>query len=220
MSGNNSTPNNSNLVCLNVGGKVFQTTKVTLSRYPESLLARLINGEQPCEKDKSGAYFVDGDSEHFRTILTYLRRGVLNLDGNEKTTKDLLCEAEFYKIQPLVDEIRKNIKSVTILAESVSVCERYIDGKLLGGYILFSETQEDYEVLQALRDMTEVELYRENEREYYITGFTAETKNTIEKVLRGFGFVQESYDDKYDEYRNISNEVIKVKCWKFTRTIR
>ncbi|KAI1699254.1 BTB/POZ domain-containing protein [Ditylenchus destructor] len=112
MSGTNPATNTSNnWVRLNVGGKTFQTTKNTLSRYPDSFLARLVNGDLASEKDETGAYLVDGNPELFDTILTYLRRGILNLDRNEKTTKDLLAEADFYNIEPLVEEIRQALSA-------------------------------------------------------------------------------------------------------------
>ncbi|KAI1710731.1 BTB/POZ domain-containing protein [Ditylenchus destructor] len=110
--GQTNSANNSNWIRLNVGGEIFQTTKQTLSRHPDSYLARLVNGDLPSDKDESGAYVVDRSPKHFETIMTYLRRGVLNLDGNEETTKELLDQAEFYKIQPLIDEIRKAMRPV------------------------------------------------------------------------------------------------------------
>ncbi|KAI1693043.1 BTB/POZ domain-containing protein [Ditylenchus destructor] len=87
MSGNNSTPNNSDWVRLNVGGKVFQTSKDTLSRYPESFLAYLANGVLPSDKDETGAFLIDRDPHHFRVILNYLRNGELVMDRNEIAVK-------------------------------------------------------------------------------------------------------------------------------------
>ncbi|KAI1690722.1 BTB/POZ domain-containing protein [Ditylenchus destructor] len=52
MSGNNSAPKD-DWVRLNVGGKVFQTTKDTLSRYPDTFLARLVNGGLSSDKNRS-----------------------------------------------------------------------------------------------------------------------------------------------------------------------
>ncbi|KAI1692023.1 BTB/POZ domain-containing protein [Ditylenchus destructor] len=115
MGGINSAAN-SNWVRFNVGGKTFRTTKDTLSRHPESFLARLVSGDLQSEKDKSGAYLIDRNPEHFENILTYLRSGILNLDDNQKTSKDLLCEADFYNIEPLVNEIRKAMRTPNIAA--------------------------------------------------------------------------------------------------------
>ncbi|KAI1710370.1 BTB/POZ domain-containing protein [Ditylenchus destructor] len=104
MSVNNPTPN-SEWIRLNVGGKVFQTRKDTLSRYPDTFLDRLVNGGLPSDKDESGAYLIDADPEHFRTILNYLRRGSVTLDASKVILGDLLREADFFNIEPLVDEI-------------------------------------------------------------------------------------------------------------------
>ncbi|KAI1702978.1 BTB/POZ domain-containing protein [Ditylenchus destructor] len=106
MSGSNSAPKDE-WVRLNVGGKVFQTTKDTLSRYPDTFLARLVNGGLSSDKDESGAYLIDADPEHFRTILNYLRRGTVTLDASKVILGDLLREADFFNIEPLVIEIRQ-----------------------------------------------------------------------------------------------------------------
>ncbi|KAI1706907.1 BTB/POZ domain-containing protein [Ditylenchus destructor] len=111
MSKTNSTAG-SDWVRLNVGGTVFQTTKDTLSRYPDTFLARLVNGGIPSDKDESGAYLIDADPEHFRTILNYLRRGSVKLDGT-MNLEDLLREADFYNVLPLVDEIRRAMRHKT-----------------------------------------------------------------------------------------------------------
>ncbi|KAI1692325.1 BTB/POZ domain-containing protein [Ditylenchus destructor] len=207
---------NSNWVCLNVGGKLFQTTKDTLSRYPESFLARLVNGDLPSEKDESGAYFVDGDPEHFRTILTYLRRGVLNLDDNEKTNKDLLCEADFYNIEPLVNEIRKAMSPANIRIESVFLyleCHDEFDDHF---QITFSETQDDYEVLQALRARYKLGKFQDGEGMYYYSKptITADIRTGIKAILRNFGFVEEFYDGNYR-----TGVGYHAMCWEFARTV-
>ncbi|KAI1697568.1 BTB/POZ domain-containing protein [Ditylenchus destructor] len=108
MSENIST-SSSDWIRLNVGGQIFQTTKDTLSRCPDSFLARLVNCGIPSDKDESGAYLIDADPEHFRTILNYLRRGSVKLDGSKMNLEDLLREADFYNIRPLADKIREAI---------------------------------------------------------------------------------------------------------------
>ncbi|KAI1701769.1 BTB/POZ domain-containing protein [Ditylenchus destructor] len=206
-------------VRLNVGGKTFQTTKDTLSRYPDSFLARLVNGELSSDKDESGAYLVDGNPEHFDTILTYLRRGVLNLDGNEKTAKDLLLEADFYNIQSLVEEIRKAMRTGTNRTEVVTICVTYDYGKRRSTTIFFSETQDDYEVLQALHDRIQLNFEPVTDGQYKSFYLTMEEQISIETTLRQFGFVQDSYEDKYDEDSIQYKLSMNVKCWKFVRTI-
>ena len=75
------------IVSLNVGGTLFATSRQTLMKHPDSMLARMCNTEVPVVKDPSGAYFIDRDPTLFRLILNYLRSGFLS----EKTRN---CEVE------------------------------------------------------------------------------------------------------------------------------
>ncbi|KAH7676057.1 potassium channel tetramerization domain containing 5-like protein, partial [Aphelenchoides avenae] len=88
---------------LNIGGKVFETTRKTLCRDPESFLARLDGDDSalPRRKDKKGAYVIDREPENFAVILHYLRTGFLKVpDG--VTREELVEEAEFYNLVALV----------------------------------------------------------------------------------------------------------------------
>ena len=72
------------IVTLNVGGKIFQTSLSTLTKYPDSMLGLMFNhtteGLAPMSKTKDGHYFLDADPEHFRVILNYLRYGKITKD--------------------------------------------------------------------------------------------------------------------------------------------
>ncbi|KAH7668111.1 Potassium channel tetramerization-type BTB domain containing protein, partial [Aphelenchoides avenae] len=80
MAGNNT----GNWIRLNVGGKVFLTTKDTLGKCPESILFRFCDDKdfQPSVKDESGAYLIDRDPKLFRLILNFLHNGSLDTDAN------------------------------------------------------------------------------------------------------------------------------------------
>ncbi|KAI1707663.1 BTB/POZ domain-containing protein [Ditylenchus destructor] len=238
MTGNNSAPNN-DWVRLNVGGKVFQTTKDTLSRYPESFLAGLVNSGVPSEKDETGAFLIDRDPEHFRIVLNYLRNGVLHMERNE-IAKELLCEADFYGLHALVDEINRSVpepmRTVTKRTEMVIV-SRNSSGVYFGqeyvstiGYLQMSENHEDYEVLQVLRQKIEIKTHASNGR-HYITLSDANTATfrtvddtlmDIELILRNFGFVQEFNDNMYGEVRpeGYKDEITSTQSMKFIRTVR
>ncbi|KAI1700013.1 BTB/POZ domain-containing protein [Ditylenchus destructor] len=201
MSGNDST-SSSKWVRLNVGGKKFQL---------ESVMPAM--SDLPSDKDETGAYLIDRDPEYFHIILNYLRSPVLNLDGDKKIMKELLSEADFYNIQPLVSDIRKAMKNpaqrteVIILARCLG---QYIDGKYHTAYMFVSEIQDDYEVLQALRQRITLNKSPSSSEKtkYYIEKLDQQNWILIEAVLRSYGFVEEHGDDKYGK-----------DIWKYVRTV-
>ena len=60
---------------LNVGGKIFLTSKATLCLKPESNLAKMVRGETEQLFDKDGNLFIDQNPKYFSFILQYLRTG-------------------------------------------------------------------------------------------------------------------------------------------------
>ncbi|CAB3401098.1 unnamed protein product [Caenorhabditis bovis] len=101
----NGTTNSSGWVRLNVGGKVFQTTRSTLMREPGSFLHRLCQDEVdlPSDRDESGAYLIDRDAEFFSPILNYLRHGKLILNPG-MSEEGILAEADFYNL-PILSQM-------------------------------------------------------------------------------------------------------------------
>ncbi|KAH7707989.1 BTB/POZ domain-containing protein KCTD17 [Aphelenchoides avenae] len=115
-----------NWIRINVGGKVFQTSKQTISREPGSFLARLAGEDQeiPSQKDESGAILIDRDPEYFQVILNFLRTGRLVLPANI-LVEQLMEEADFYGIPALyaaVEDLQKQTKPVE------SAFLRYVPG--------------------------------------------------------------------------------------------
>jgi len=98
-------------VKLNVGGKIFLTTKQTLTKEPDSFLSRLVleDPDLPTDKDEDGAYMIDRDPRYFSPILNYLRHGKLILD-EFLSMEGVLAEAEFYNLKKLVQKITDKIK--------------------------------------------------------------------------------------------------------------
>lgn len=94
----------SRIVKLNIGGFKYCTTETTLAKYPETYFTSLLSGRVPTTKDEEDAYFIDRDGQFFAPILTWLRTGDLSIP-NTMTKDDVLREAKFYIIQPLVEEL-------------------------------------------------------------------------------------------------------------------
>lgn len=92
-------------VRLNVGGRIFSTTRATLCRVPDSMLAAMFrymralvallatadqltliersedSAMEPSHLDESGAYLLDLDPDYFAPILNFLRFDKLILDN-------------------------------------------------------------------------------------------------------------------------------------------
>ncbi|TKY60640.1 BTB/POZ domain-containing protein [Spatholobus suberectus] len=93
----------SNIVSIDVGGQVFQTTKQTLtSAGPKTFFSRIA--------ESSGLYtpFIDRDPELFSLLLSLLRTG--NLPSKAKTfdLQDLIIESQFYGIESLLVDSLSN----------------------------------------------------------------------------------------------------------------
>lgn len=90
---------------LNVGGTTYTTTRSTLTRHPESMLGAMFSGKHPSARDGNGHYFIDRDGPLFRFVLNFLRCGRLNLPKDFNDFEQLHEEADFYQIQPLIDQL-------------------------------------------------------------------------------------------------------------------
>jgi hypothetical protein len=111
MMGHNNGNASQSWVKLNVGGKIFLTTKQTLTKEPDSFLSRLVleDPDLPTDKDEDGAYMIDRDPRYFSTILNYLRHGKVILD-EYLSMEGVLAESEFYNLKKLVQKITDKIK--------------------------------------------------------------------------------------------------------------
>ena len=107
----------SSTVKLNVGGQHFTTSVQTLTKDPSSMLAAMFSGKFDMKPSEDGSFFIDRDGTHFRFILNFLRTGKLTLPEGATFTKELEEEAEFYKIQGLIDALRSAKLTVKSPAE-------------------------------------------------------------------------------------------------------
>ncbi len=97
-----------------MGGRVFTTTRRTLSKEPESFLFRLVHQANSdanalgSVKDEGGAYLIDRDPNYFGPVLNYLRHGKLVIDKN-LAEEGVLEEAEFYNVKTLIQLVKDRI---------------------------------------------------------------------------------------------------------------
>ena len=95
----------SDIVILNVGGKVFTTTKETLLSEQDSLLAQMLDGRSlTAVRDENGAYFIDRDPDTFSAVLEFFRTGqVFMTSGNGAggDPKRMREAASYYQIPGL-----------------------------------------------------------------------------------------------------------------------
>ncbi|EGT47525.1 hypothetical protein CAEBREN_00624 [Caenorhabditis brenneri] len=89
-----------NIVKLNIGGTIFQTTKSTLTKFGGYFKTRLESGI-PLERDDDGAIFVDRSPKHFGLILNFMRDGEVGLPECPNQLKEVLKEAQFYCLEDL-----------------------------------------------------------------------------------------------------------------------
>jgi len=118
---------NTSEIVLNIGGKIFASTKQTLSRssYFSSCFSfrqqmqhqRLQTQQQPQQQPvqpaltNTNVFFVDRDGKAFAPILNFMRTGELNIPLG-MSVKTLLQEAEFYGVEiPLAEAVESQTMS-------------------------------------------------------------------------------------------------------------
>lgn len=96
----------SEVINLNVGGKLYTTTKETLTHLKGTMLEAMFSGRYTT-KEVDGRYFIDRDGKLFRHILSYLRDGEEWVPPREQEFPALLKEAQYFGIDPLVKIIEE-----------------------------------------------------------------------------------------------------------------
>ncbi|XP_072172543.1 uncharacterized protein [Diadema setosum] len=91
---------------LNVGGKIYETSKTTLTRQPGSFFTTLLSGSIPSARDDRGNYRIDRDGKIFRYVLNYLRDNELILPEGFNELGLLEREADFYQLKSLKADIQ------------------------------------------------------------------------------------------------------------------
>lgn len=90
---------------LNVGGRVFITTKDTITNRGSNMLSAMLSNPNPA-REVDGAYFIDRDPEIFRWLLLFLRGSDI-LPKRDSTELWLLKEeAEYFAVDELCTRIQ------------------------------------------------------------------------------------------------------------------
>uniref|UniRef100_A0A8C2A8P4 Potassium channel tetramerization domain containing 9b n=1 Tax=Cyprinus carpio TaxID=7962 RepID=A0A8C2A8P4_CYPCA len=99
-------------ITLNVGGRRFTTTRSTLVKEPESMLAHMFRDQDVWgnKQDEQGAYLIDRSSDYFEPILNYLRHGQLIINDGINLL-GVLEEARFFGIESLAEQLEGVIKN-------------------------------------------------------------------------------------------------------------
>jgi len=122
---------------LNVGGKLFLTSKSTVElRVPGSMLARMFSSETEevmaaAAKDETGAFLIDRSPKYFEPILDYLRTGMLLLDKGINP-EGVLEEAKFFGIEELYPQLENLCAAVNRPRDDLALTRRDVVEVLMG----------------------------------------------------------------------------------------
>ncbi len=197
-------------VKLNIGGRYFETKIETLTKHSEgtrTYFKALFSRQWQLEKDPiDESIFIDRNGDSFAYILNYLRTGQLIINDSDSTVRrNLIIEAEFYKIESLVSLLKMNDRKPP--NHSLEQRQFYSDTKILS-----SEHQEHLNRLYGINDQRWQLIYRASR-----DGFTAEHFHkrcddygptiTVIQSLKGFIFGRfttvpwtSSHQDKSDTH--------------------
>eukprot|EP01129_Flabellula_baltica_P006740 TRINITY_DN255_c0_g1_i1.p1 TRINITY_DN255_c0_g1~~TRINITY_DN255_c0_g1_i1.p1 ORF type:complete len:448 (-),score=120.66 TRINITY_DN255_c0_g1_i1:41-1339(-) len=94
-------------ITLNVGGKRFCTTALTLAQgEPESMLGAMFSGKYDVQYNDEGEIYIDREGKYFHYILEYLRDGYCLLPNDKQVQQKVAKEAEFYQLAGLLKLLR------------------------------------------------------------------------------------------------------------------
>lgn len=118
---------NKEIMKLNIGGKIFSTTKENLLKDQNSIFSIMIK-EDPSVNE----LFFDRNPRLFHTILNYIRLG--KIDYSKFTKEDLLelyHEALFYEIEDIREFLENKTKEIKVIKMNFSG-EYIFKGKIIG----------------------------------------------------------------------------------------
>jgi hypothetical protein len=112
---------NANKILLNIGGKLFDTTRATLenSKY----FRELLDPKSSPHFESNGRIFIDRDGKHFRHILNYLRDGSVPA-LNPPDQAQLIIEAGVYQLPELVSALKAKLTGTGLGGRSRKATKR------------------------------------------------------------------------------------------------
>ncbi len=137
-------PSASDVVRLNVGGRVLVSSLATMRKYPASLLALLFAGHRQLQRLDDGSVFIDRNGDTFAALLEWLRTEQLPEPLGADLRARLLAEATFWQLDvlqaalnpavPLAGKPRLTQEKLAVLA-SVGATLRFRSMDLSGLYL-------------------------------------------------------------------------------------
>ena len=101
-------------IYLDVGGTVYKSSLATLTKYPDSRLAKMISESDSCDRivfdETEGSYFLDRDGALFRFVLNFCRNSRLALPQNFQELDLLYEEALYFDIKPMIEAVERRMK--------------------------------------------------------------------------------------------------------------
>ncbi|KAF8817753.1 kelch repeat and K+ channel tetramerization domain containing protein, partial [Cardiosporidium cionae] len=91
-----------NILNVNVGGVVFETTRQTITQQKGSLLDEIFSGRHSVSKDLNGNIFLDRDPHNFRVLLNYLRDPTCApIPRDDRESFEIYTEAKLLQVRLL-----------------------------------------------------------------------------------------------------------------------
>ena len=107
------TDSNNELISLNIGGKLFTTTRRTLNSSQNSLLKAIVESGR---FNLTKPIFIERSAKMFNHILDFLRKGKINYNKFSKVElKALMEEALYYQIEELSDYLEEQLMEVEFI---------------------------------------------------------------------------------------------------------
>eukprot|EP00092_Neocalanus_flemingeri_P005889 GFUD01006338.1.p1 GENE.GFUD01006338.1~~GFUD01006338.1.p1 ORF type:complete len:238 (-),score=62.11 GFUD01006338.1:74-787(-) len=107
------------IITLNVGGRLFTTTRMTLLSESDSVLGRMFDLSSPIPPAKlvDGAYFIDANPEVFEVILDFLRYKTVIIP-TKVPVEAVLVQARYFGLDNLIFQVseRKSVQKVKVNA--------------------------------------------------------------------------------------------------------